>query len=133
MIFKQSWYRFAEIQTSGSVFLQEGIEKEYAEGEVLVETEPESYELASLNLLTSKERVQRERVALGSGVLINVGSAAAKVDTAITYDTNYTLYWGQGKAMLKGLPTILRAPNGTILGEIQWGLTEKEERKGVTT
>lgn len=118
---------------SALVFLQEGIEKEYAEGEVLVETEPESYELASLNLLTSKERVQRERVALGSGILINEGSAAAKVDTAITYDTNYTLYWGQGKAMLKGLPTILRAPNGTILGEIQWGLTEKEERKGVTT
>jgi hypothetical protein len=56
---------------------------------------------------------------------------SAKVDTMIAYDANYSMYWGQGRAILRGLPTIVRLANGTLLEEIKWGIPETEERKDV--
>lgn len=68
---------------------------------------------------------------LGSATLKNDQSQyTAKVDTVVAYDNLVSMYWGQGRAMLKGLNTIIRLPNGNR-EEIKWGIPFTEERKDV--
>lgn len=68
---------------------------------------------------------------LGSTMLKNSESSPMLVDSVISYDEKYSMYWGQGKAILKGLQTTIRLPNGTILEEIKWGISDSEERKNI--
>jgi hypothetical protein len=59
------------------------------------------------------------------------GTVGLNVDTALAYDSEYSLHWGQGKSMIKALPTTVRLANGTVINDIKWGLPETEDRKDV--
>lgn len=107
-------------------------ELEFIDGEVLVETEPTNYELTGLKFNHKRKKETQQRVQLGETVLKNdASSEAVKVDTVIAYEADYSVYWGQGKAMLKGLATQVRLPNSTIREEIKWGIPVIEDRKEV--
>lgn len=97
-----------------------------------METEPISYELTGLKFNNFRKKVKRHPCILGQAVLKNEASdGPMQVDTVIAYETNYSMYWGQGKAMLTGLPTIIR-PNSTVIrDDIKWGIQETEDHKDV--
>lgn len=61
--------------------------------------------------------------------MLFAGTAAMNVDTVLAYDSEYSLYWGQGKNTLKGLTTSIRLADGLI--QIKWGIPEQEDRKDV--
>ena len=103
----------------------------FLKGQVLVETEPISYELQNIKYNLLRQRVVRKQKILATTILRNPGATETKVDSALAYDSEYSSYWGQGKAILKGLTTVIRNMNGSILTEIKWGLEEKEERNDV--
>ena len=94
-----------------------------------METEPIRYELNSVKLNTNKIR-EKKRVAkvLGSATLKNTGSQPGVIAEAFTYSYNYTQYWGQGHAILKGLDTSITLQNKTKLPDIAWGISETKPR-----
>lgn len=99
---------------------------------MLVETEPVRYELTNVILDQRRRRPLRKPQVLASNVLSNAGATfPVHVDSALAYDSEYSLYWGQGKAILKGLPTSVRFANGTLIGDFKWGIPETEQRKNV--
>jgi len=99
---------------------------------VLVETEPVRYELTGLQFDERRKRVLPKPRVLASNVLSNAAATfPVHVDSALAYDSEYSLYWGQGKAILKGLPTSVRFANGTLIGDFKWGIPEMEQRKDV--
>lgn len=112
--------------------MQNGDVQEFSDGEVLVETEPVRYELTGLKFdLWRKRQVRKPRV-LATNVLSNAGATfPVNVDSALAYDSQYSLYWGQGKAILKGLPTTVRFANGTLIDEVKWGIPETGQRQDV--
>jgi hypothetical protein len=118
--------------SSQHFFSQNGKAQHFADGEVLVETEPVRYELMSLQFEEWRERVLRKPQVLASTVLSNAAATfLVHVDSALAYDSEYSVYWGQGKAILKGLPTSVRFANGTLIGDFKWGIPEMEQRKDV--
>lgn len=119
------------IQLYYFLFLQEEQEKDFEDGEVLVETEPIRYELTVIRYNMDRKNIANKEKILGSTLLKNENPYAATIDTMMAYESNYSLYWGQGKAILKGLPTIIRHQNGSLMEEIKWGIPEFEERKDV--
>lgn len=70
----------------------------------------------------------RKPTILAKNILRNTESTTLRVDTALTYEFKYSSYWGQGKAILKGLKTTIRNTSGSIPTEIEWGLEENEDR-----
>lgn len=99
---------------------------------MLVETEPVRYELMGLQLDEWRKRVSRKSRVLATNVLSNAAATIpVHVDSALAYDSEYSLYWGQGKAILKGLPTSVRFANDTLIGDFKWGIQEMEQRKDV--
>ena len=99
---------------------------------MLVETEPVRYELMGLQFEKWRKRELRKPRVLASNVLSNEAATfPAHVDSALAYDSEYSLYWGQGKAILKGLPTSVRFANGTLIGDFTWGIPEMEQRNDV--
>ena len=99
---------------------------------MLVEIEPVRYELMDLQIDEWRKKVSRKPRVLASNVLSNAaGTFPVHVDSALAYDSEYSLYWGQGKAILKGLPTTVRFANGTLIGDFIWGIPEMEQRKDV--
>nr|CAD7205185.1 unnamed protein product [Timema douglasi] len=113
-----------------TIINQNNEEQDFTDGEVLVEIEPVRYELTGLKFNLWRKRLMRRLVTLTNNTLRNgAATVAVNVDMALAYDSEYSLYWGQGKAILKGLPTTVRLANGTLVGEIKWGLPEVEERK----
>ncbi|XP_054281996.1 protein unzipped-like isoform X4 [Macrosteles quadrilineatus] len=110
---------------------KDAVEKDYHEGEILVESEPTNYEITSMKFTEKRRKESRTLKELGSATLKNDQSQyTAKVDTVVAYDNLVSMYWGQGRAMLKGLNTIIRLPNGNR-EEIKWGIPFTEERKDV--
>jgi hypothetical protein len=102
------------------------------DGEVLMETEPVRYELMGLQFEEWRKKVSRKPRVLATKVLSNIAFISpVHVDSALAYDSEYSLYWGQGKAILKGLPTSVRFANGTLIGDFKWGIPEMEQRKNV--
>lgn len=109
------------------MFLQDEKEEEYEDGEVLIETEPIRYELNGIKFNEAKKVVNKSPVVLGEATLANNGNKAGKIDTVIGYDDNTTVYWGQVKAMLKGLRTIIRvSSDANVLEEIEWGIPQRD-------
>lgn len=99
---------------------------------MLVETEPIRYELTVTSFNHKRQKVKRQARVLGQTTLRNGGgSYAVNVDSAMAYDANYSLYYGQGRAILKGLPTVVRLPDAKPSEEIKWGIPVSEERKDV--
>lgn len=66
--------------------------------------------------------IKRSAKELGRATLSNNGNVPAKFDAAFPYSYNHTVYWGQGHAILKGLPTTIYLNNGTKLPELNWGI-----------
>jgi hypothetical protein len=112
--------------------VQSGDVQEFSDGEVLVETEPVRYELTGLSFELWRRRQVRKPRVLATSVLQNAGATfPVNVDSALAYDSEYSVYWGQGKAILKGLPTTVRFTNGTLIGDVRWGMSETEKREDV--
>ncbi|XP_072155750.1 protein unzipped [Bemisia tabaci] len=116
----------------GRIFFinQNGEEEHRVDGEILVEMEPVRYELTIGKFNQRRKQVSRQPRVLGTAQLTNeLNEAPSKVDSVIGYDTDYSLYWGQIKGMLVGLPTNIILPNGTLLESINWGTQETQLRK----
>ncbi|CAH1395809.1 unnamed protein product [Nezara viridula] len=113
---------------------EEGKEQDFTEGEILMETEPIRYELTNIKFTTinnNKKTVKKQTVDLGKHTLENTQNISGKVDMVIGFDANSSVYWGQGKAMLKGLTTVIRNSTSNHLEEIKWGISEDENRQNV--
>jgi len=95
-----------------------------------VETEPVRYELMGLQFDKWRKRVLKKPRVLASNVLSNAAVPfPVHVESALVYESEYRLYWGRDKAILKGLPTSVRFANGTMIGDFKWGILELEQRK----
>ncbi|XP_066596434.1 protein unzipped isoform X2 [Prorops nasuta] len=112
----------------------DGTEGSSEEGEVLVETEPIRYELLPVKLDWSKKRIVKQKAQIMEEATIsNTGFAPAVMAEAFAFNYNYSMYWGQGHAILKGLNTSISLHNGTTLPNIVWGTEERENRTAVKT
>lgn len=97
-----------------------------------MELEPFRYELRDLKFDMWRNRLVRKPLVLATNVLRNAEAAVpVNVDSALAYESEYSLYWGQAKATLKGLPTTVRFANGTIISDVKWGIPETEDRKNL--
>lgn len=118
------------IDNFGTIFYvkHDGIEKTSKSGEILVETEPIYYELSGVKLNWPKKRVIKSPIPnlIWNGTLKNEGEKGAKLAEAVAYSYYYSMYWGQGHAILKGLNTSISLYNGTKLPTIIWGTQERE-------
>ncbi|XP_053987878.1 protein unzipped [Hylaeus volcanicus] len=112
----------------------DGTEATVKYGDVLVETEPIYYDLTRVKLTWPKKRViKRIPHILGEATISNNGPEAANMGQAFGYTYEYSAYWGQGHAILKGLNTSITLTNGTVLPKIVWGLMETNNRTDVYT
>ncbi|XP_029052705.1 protein unzipped [Osmia bicornis bicornis] len=112
----------------------DGTEGSAKSGDVLVETEPIYYDLNRVKLNWPKKRViKRTARVLGEAIIANTGEEAANVAQAFGYAYKYSVYWGQGHAILKGLNTSITLTNGTTLPKIVWGTMETTNRTDVYT
>lgn len=68
-----------------------------------------------------------------NATIVNNGPEAAKMAKAFTYTYNYSMYWGQGHAILKGLNTSIILMNETTLPQIMWGIKETSTRTDAYT
>ncbi|KZC11917.1 PREDICTED: protein unzipped [Dufourea novaeangliae] len=101
-------------------------------GDVLVETEPIYYDLTRVKLNWSKKRVmKRTPLVLGKATIANNGQEAVNMAQAFGYTYKYSVYWGQGHAILKGLNTSITLTNGTVLPKVMWGTMEINNRTDV--
>lgn len=80
-----------------------------------------------------RKRLSREPKILGSTILRNDNDSEFKVEAVITYESKYSLNWGSGSGVLKGLPTTIRfpnpeVPNTTLFESIKWGIVDVEDR-----
>ncbi|CAL7946840.1 unnamed protein product [Xylocopa violacea] len=121
-----------DIQGSISYVKDDGTEGTAKEGDVLVETEPIYYDLTRVKLNWPKKHViKRTPVVLGDATIANNGPEAANMAEAFGYSYKYSMYWGQGHAILKGLNTSITLTNGTALPQIMWGTKESLNRTDV--
>lgn len=103
-------------------------------GDVLVETEPIRYNLTRVKLNWPKKRViKRIPRVLGEATILNNGPEPATMAQALGYTFEYSVYWGQGHAILKGPNVSITLTNGTVLPKIIWGTMEQENRTDVYT
>lgn len=75
--------------------------------------------------------IKRTPIILGETTFANKGPEAANMAQAFTYEYKYSMYWGQGHAILKGLNTSITLTNGTALPKIMWGTKETNNRTDV--
>ncbi|XP_058799185.1 protein unzipped isoform X2 [Phymastichus coffea] len=113
---------------------ENGEESSSEKGQLLVETEPISYELGSVKLNNARSKAtKRVPRTLGVATISNAGSAPGTMAEAFSYEYVYRLSWGQGHAMLRGLETKITLVNKTKLPDILWGIEFKENRTAVHT
>lgn len=99
-----------------------------------METEPNYYNLTRVKLNWPKKRViKRTPRVLGEATIANNRPEAANMAQAFGYTYKYSVYWGQGHAILKGLNTSITLTNGTALPQIMWGTMEIANRTDVYT
>lgn len=107
---------------------QNNNELRFEDGEILVETEPISYELKSIRYdRSSPSRIPRKEIILGEAILKNEVSGYQRVESVISYSYNYSLYWGKGHGLLTGLPFVVSFPNNTKI-EGKWSMPYEEEK-----
>ncbi|XP_001603588.2 protein unzipped [Nasonia vitripennis] len=113
---------------------EDGTEGTADNGQVLVETEPIMYELNAVKLNQQRKVLaKREERILGQATIKNEASSPGMMAEAFSYSYLYTLYWGQGHAMIKGLNTTVSLLNKTRLNDVDWGIPIKENRTNVHT
>lgn len=124
----------------GKIFVvEDGAEKEYEDGEILVETEPVRYEMEKVNMNKWRAKYQRENVVLGSTILRNEDipeengdkNDFSRVDTVIAYFHNSTTSWGHGHAMLAGFPVVVTWENGTEMDNFIWATDSARKHESI--
>ncbi|XP_058975304.1 protein unzipped-like [Musca domestica] len=103
-------------------------EKDYDEGEVLVETEPFRYELRDIRLDQIRMDTRDNVTELASGILANKIDKYILVETVLSYDYDYVQYWGSHEGVARGLPTKVYEKDSSSSTEIYWGLKYSEKR-----
>lgn len=112
----------------------DGTEGSAKSGDVLVETEPIYYNLTRVKLHWDKKTVlKRIPRILGEVTIANNGPKGEIMAEAFGYTYDYSVYWGQGHAILKGLNTSITLTNGTAMPKIIWGTLERSNRSDVYT
>lgn len=113
----------------GKIKVQEAEkEKEYDEGEVLVETEPFRYELRDIRIDNIRLDMRENVTELASGVLANKGDKYSVVETVLTYGFDHVQYWGAHEGVARGLPTKVLEKDSSTPAEINWALKKSERR-----
>lgn len=107
---------------------QNNKELSFEDGEVLVETEPISYEIRSIRPdRSSPARYPKKEKILGEAVLKNEENGLQRVDSVISYEYTYSLFWGKGHGLLTGLPFKVFFSNNTQI-DGQWAIPKKENK-----
>jgi hypothetical protein len=104
---------------------QNNDELTFEDGEILVETEPISYELKAVKFDRIRARHPKKLRVLGHAILKNTETGVQRVDTVISYNYTYSMYWGKGHGLLTGLNFTVYLANGTKRGN--WALPKTEE------
>uniref|UniRef100_A0A0A1XP79 Protein unzipped n=1 Tax=Zeugodacus cucurbitae TaxID=28588 RepID=A0A0A1XP79_ZEUCU len=108
--------------------IENGNDKDYEEGEVLVETEPFRYELKDIKLSNIRLEMRENITDLASSVLANRGDMYILVESVMTYEFDYIQYWGSHEGVARGLPTKVYEKDAKVPVEVKWGLKYVEKR-----
>ncbi|XP_055853982.1 protein unzipped [Episyrphus balteatus] len=102
--------------------VEDQYEREYDDGEVLIETEPIRYELRDIVLdkIRTDERVNTTEMA--HGILENTYDTSNQIETVLSYSFDHVQYWGTHEGIARGLATKVYEKGATIPAEIYWGL-----------
>ncbi|XP_037949224.1 protein unzipped [Teleopsis dalmanni] len=103
-------------------------DKDYEEGDVLVETEPFRYELRDIKLDKIRLDMTDNITDLASSVLVNNGDKYSLVETAMSYQFDHVQNWGLHEGVARGLPTKIFEKDVNVPAEINWGLKHIEKR-----
>lgn len=107
-------------------------ELSFEDGEVLVETEPTSYEIRSIRPDKSSSRNSTNEKILGEAILKNEENGLQRVDSVISYEYTYSLSWGKGHGLLTGMPFKVFFSNNTQI-DGQWAIPKKENKVEVAS
>ncbi|XP_050302082.1 protein unzipped [Anthonomus grandis grandis] len=99
------------------------------DGQILVETEPISYEIKNIRYKPAGRgrRFPKRKMVWDTTVLKNDESGVQKVESVMTYEYEYFLSWGKGHGLLTGLPFTVFLPKGDKVEGV-WGLPKPEKR-----
>lgn len=100
---------------------QNNIEIPYEDGELLIETEPESYELKNIKFARINKHHPKKQHVLGHAILKNEENTFQRVESVINYSYDYNLFWGKGHGLLTGLPLKVNLPSGNQING-SWAL-----------
>ncbi|KAJ8918184.1 hypothetical protein NQ315_014050 [Exocentrus adspersus] len=92
---------------------QNNYELQFEDGEILVETEPITYEVKSIKFDRFRGRHPKSFKELGQAILKNEEKGLQHVASVISYKYEYSVFWGKGHGLLTGLPFVVILPNGT--------------------
>lgn len=107
---------------------QNNKELSFEDGEILVETEPISYEIKSIRAdRSTPSRYPKKDKILGETILKNEEEGLQRVDSVITYEYTYSLIWGRGHGLLTGLPFKVFFPNNTHI-DGRWAMPKTENK-----
>lgn len=103
--------------------VEDEYEREYEDGEVLIEIEPIRYELREIVLdrIRLDERVNATELA--HGILENSYDTSNQIETVLSYSFDSIQYWGTHEGTARGLPTKAYEKGSSNPAEIYWGLT----------
>ncbi|XP_055908239.1 protein unzipped isoform X2 [Eupeodes corollae] len=111
-------------------------EREYDDGEVLIEVEPIRYELKDIVLDKIRTDEQINTTALAHGILRNTYDTSNQIETVLSYSYDHAQYWGTHEGTARGLATKIYEKGSTTPTEINWSLkfTKKiNETKSVSS
>ncbi|XP_056648619.1 protein unzipped [Diorhabda sublineata] len=100
---------------------QNNIEIPYEDGELLIETEPISYELKNIKFARINKHHPKKQQVLGHAILKNEENTFQRVESVINYSYDYNLFWGKGHGLLTGLPLKVNLPSGNQING-SWAL-----------
>ena len=108
-------------------------------GYILIEIEPQSYELKNTKYATWRAKVNRTPVHLGSVLLNNrneiQNSKWDEMSSVVTYNASYNFYFGQLNGLIRALPAKAETYGGGDKYEqvdFSWGLPLKFSRYTIT-
>ncbi|CAD7089199.1 unnamed protein product [Hermetia illucens] len=117
----------------GKIVVSEGnSEKEYEDGEILVEIEPVRYELREIKIDKWRTDIKVNQTYLGSAVLSNTDDLPRLVETVISFTYDKVQIWGVHDGVARGLPTKVYEV-GQPVNEIRWGLKDSDKVVDVKT
>ncbi|ALC42815.1 uzip [Drosophila busckii] len=103
-------------------------ERNYDEGEVLIETEPVRYELRDIKLDRLRTLIRDNLTELATGQLENLGDTYNTMEKVMSYSFDQLQYWGSHEGVARGLPTKIYEKDASTPSEINWALKRGEKR-----